>query len=106
MLQFIPNTSFQGLITQIKGQGLTLVEIQQRVEKECPGADITFQDICRELLEQSVKPNKKQVPKLQLAEASFACQSSQSSGSKTVVEDPFFHQFRVVDELKKSISKA
>lgn len=105
-LQFVPNTAFQELITQIKGQGLSLVEIHKRVEKECPGADVTFQDICRELLEQSVKFTKKQEPKLHTCEASFACQFSQSLESKTLVKDPFFHQLRDNDELKESISKA
>lgn len=101
MLKFVPNTAFQELIRQIKGQGLSLMEIQKRVEKECPGADVTFQDICTELLEQSIKSPKKQEPKLQRVEASFACRFSQSSESKTVVEHPFFLQLRDIDELKK-----
>lgn len=103
----MPNTAFQDYITQIRGQGLSLVEIQKRVENECPGADITFQDICRELLEQSTNSKqKKQMPRSQNTEASFAFQFSQSSERKMLAQDAFFHQLRDIDELRKSIPKA
>lgn len=104
MLNFVPNTAFQDFITESKYQGLSLVEMQKKVEKECPGADITFQDICRELLEQSAQASKKQEPTLYV-EASFACRASQSSESKRLAEEPFFYQLRDVGELKKPMSK-
>lgn len=104
MLNFVPNTVFQEFITDIKGQGLSLVEMQKRVNQECPGADITFQDICRELLEQSAQSSKKQEPNSHHAEAKFACQASQNSESQSLAVEPFFYQLREIEERKKPVS--
>lgn len=74
LLKFVPNPAFQNAITKIKNTDLSLVDIQKSLERECPGADINFGDICREMLNQSKSKNE-QDP--QLHPWAFANQFSQ-----------------------------
>lgn len=93
MLEFVPNTSFTESIRKIKHEGLSLVEIQKRLEIECPGADINFEDVCREMLEQS-RPD-----------TASTTQSAQTMQTKNMTEDPFFHQLQGIDELRRPKSR-
>lgn len=53
-MNFTHNIAFCELIESLRAQNMSVQEIHEEVIKACPGADIIFTDICRELLQHSL----------------------------------------------------
>lgn len=99
-LSFTPNTAFSDHIKAIQAsdydQGLN--EIHEKLKEQFPGADISFTDVCRELLEQSRSCPDRYV----VRSHAFADQFSQIFEQERLLDESIFPAFPGVQVEEKS----